>query len=343
VWLIRLSICFIGERILNVWLDVVSYAETYLKKKMTLPDKLTISSHCIPTTKRSFQMLDQESTSSAKGCVPFWNSCTVEWARRLWLPTETDLVDWGSSSWNTSLKNLGSNSWFTVKVKTTEIPLENATTSSSLSQCIMENELLKTRKEEEKKKKASVKAQEAKKRKIQEHNENVAKGWAMEDEVLLCEKESKLKELEQSHKSIPKGGKGKRALSNAMTRLKTDIRRLKSKYMLKNHVDVVEPKPIQVPLRTKRVKVTTRCETSIQTIRKWTGTTRWTYNQCVAYGREHPEIELMSDVDMSRTLRDHVASLKGANPWIEETPQSVYDHGITDYKKAVRSNQAKRV
>ena len=199
-------------------------------------------------------------------------------------------------------------------------------------------------KQEKKKKKASVKAQETKKRKIQEHNENVAKGWAMEDEVLLREKESKLKELEQSHKSISKGGKGKKALSNTMTRLKTDIRRLKSKYQLNNHVDVVEPKPIQVPLRTKRVKVTTKkgCESSMETIRKWTGTTRWTYNQCVAYGREHPEIELMSDVDMLRTLRDHVASLKGANPWIEETPYDVRGHGITDYKKAVRSNQAKR-
>src|SRR5690606_5835919 len=83
-------------------------------KKKTCKDKSTTSKRNSQNMKLS-KTSDQVSTGNAKVSCPFWNRYTMELSKKLWLPTKTDCVDLDSNWWNGYLKNLGQNSWFSVK------------------------------------------------------------------------------------------------------------------------------------------------------------------------------------------------------------------------------------
>src|SRR5690606_13529125 len=95
-------------------------------------------------------------TGNAKVSCPFWNRYTMELSKKLWLPTKTDCVDLDSNWWNGSLKNLGRNSWFSVKQsvmkKTTQENSQKiySQLQQSLWQEIMDSEQAKKEKEEKK-------------------------------------------------------------------------------------------------------------------------------------------------------------------------------------------------
>ena len=66
---------------------------------------------------KSSKTLDQGSTGTKKGCKPFWTeSCNVL-SQKLSSVIETYYAELNSNSWNTSLRNVGQNSWFSLKVK----------------------------------------------------------------------------------------------------------------------------------------------------------------------------------------------------------------------------------
>jgi len=75
------------------------------------------------------------------------------------------------------------------------------------------------------------------------------------------------------------------------------------------------------------------------TLRQWIGTCRWTYNRCVAYGRDHP----------GTTIKDLRARAVNNGPlkdlgleWAIKVPYNVRDEAARDYLKAVASNKAKQ-
>lgn len=74
-------------------------------------------------------------------------------------------------------------------------------------------------------------------------------------------------------------------------------------------------------------------------LRQWIGTCRWTYNQCVSYGKEHPSAtikELRANFVNNLVLKE-----KGLD-WAVEVPYDIRDEAARDYLKAVASNKAKQ-
>ena len=90
-------------------------------RKKTCRDK-SRTSRSNTRTMSSSKTLVQVSTSEEKGYRPFWNELSKAWSQKLWLPIKTDCVGTGSSYWNSSLSNLGQNSWFTVDQKSYQRP-----------------------------------------------------------------------------------------------------------------------------------------------------------------------------------------------------------------------------
>ncbi len=80
-------------------------------------------------------------------CVPYWTNITKDWSNQLLSCTKTDLKILDKTLWNSSLKNLASNSWFQVKVHQYE-QHEHLKSSISLSSVIMEDVQDKITKEE---------------------------------------------------------------------------------------------------------------------------------------------------------------------------------------------------
>ena len=64
---------------------------------------------------------------------------------------------------------------------------------------------------------------------------------------------------------------------------------------------------------------------------------RWTYNQCVSYGRQHPH-------PTAKELRDNFVCQEAIadKEWLKSVPQFIRDEGVRDYLKAVNSNEAKK-
>jgi len=98
----------------------------------------------IRTTKSS-PMLEVDSTIRERTFWPFWTESSKEISKLLSLHTETDCADLDSSLWNTSLRNTGLNSWFSVKMKKPlvmeqmNLPQTFFRSSLSLSQSITES------------------------------------------------------------------------------------------------------------------------------------------------------------------------------------------------------------
>lgn len=56
--------------------------------------------------------------SKSFNSTPFWNSSTDEWSKKIWSCSDSNLELVDENRWSTSLKTLGGDSWFSVKVKT---------------------------------------------------------------------------------------------------------------------------------------------------------------------------------------------------------------------------------
>ena len=63
------------------------------------------------------QMSVQGLIGKEKVLKPFWNNQCKEISQKLWLPIETDYVDSHLNFWNGSSQVMGSNSWFSMKIK----------------------------------------------------------------------------------------------------------------------------------------------------------------------------------------------------------------------------------
>jgi putative transposase len=85
-------------------------------KKKILIDKLNYSKKTTPMQK-SYQTLDQVSTSNVKVLKPFWKEFTQNLSTNLWLPIKTDCVGLDVKSSNGSYSNLILNSWFSSKIQ----------------------------------------------------------------------------------------------------------------------------------------------------------------------------------------------------------------------------------
>lgn len=73
-------------------------------------------------------------------------------------------------------------------------------------------------------------------------------------------------------------------------------------------------------------------------LRRWIGTSRWTYNQCVSYHKENPFCSI-KELRL-KFLNEEV--LKGTEfEWALNVPYDVRDEGARDFMKAVESNKAK--
>lgn len=74
------------------------------------------------------------------------------------------------------------------------------------------------------------------------------------------------------------------------------------------------------------------------TLRKWMGTVRWTYNQCVRL----VYIDKTTS-NNQKEFRAAVVSLDSpavsANPWLKEVPYDVQDDGVLDFIKAEEINK----
>ena len=116
-------------------------------KKAKSKDKSNSSEKSILTIKSSKTLnTGPKPRGRGKDCVPFWTEFTKKLSDKLWFCTKKDSLDLPVDSWNTSLKKLASNSWFTVQAKTSRTLVTSPKICSpslpSLSQAIMEKEAL---------------------------------------------------------------------------------------------------------------------------------------------------------------------------------------------------------
>lgn len=97
----------------------------------------------------SFRTSPVGSTGTVADCSPYWNACTEENSRRLWLPTSTDSHKLPESSWSGSFASLARNSWFSTilteeKKNTTTSPMTSSPSSPTLSPSITDDVLRRT-------------------------------------------------------------------------------------------------------------------------------------------------------------------------------------------------------
>ena len=86
------------------------------RKRVTSSVKSTISSKRA-RTQSSSRTLRRGSTTNARVCRRFWNVFSQEWSEKLWLPTETDSLVSGWSSWSGCSKSMTASSWFSTKIQ----------------------------------------------------------------------------------------------------------------------------------------------------------------------------------------------------------------------------------
>ncbi|GET01996.1 RecF/RecN/SMC domain containing protein [Rhizophagus clarus] len=96
-------------------------------------DRLQISDSITQNVK-----LAQGSTGNAKVLLLFWNEYTREESKKWWLPERTDCVISDSSLWDKSLKKMGLNSWYSVRMSAPKVVKPSNSPSRFLWQDIME-------------------------------------------------------------------------------------------------------------------------------------------------------------------------------------------------------------
>ena len=101
-----------------------------------------------------------------------------------------------------------------------------------------------------------------------------------------------------------------------------------------------------MPLRSRTLGfLPTEAEATI--LKRWMGTYRWTWNQCVAFSRAHP---LITGNKLQQELRAAFVSVKSTvssnRLWVRETPNVVRDLAVREFicrlstlKKLVRTGK----
>jgi len=85
------------------------------------------------------------------------------------------------------------------------------------------------------------------------------------------------------------------------------------------------------------------CEASLEKLCQWIGIVRWYYNQCVAFGRNHPEKLKQESALVLRDLCDTITSMIHDNPWVGKRPSDVRKKTVRDYCKALQINEQKGI
>jgi len=168
-----------GKRKITDQCTELSTEETPLPIKKPTLSKKSVSQG----KKRSFQKLDEDSTSNRKACETFWTSSTEEWSRNLCSARTSAWRELQQETWSKSLKDLGSRSWFTVKVKaiTAESMMTSPDSLYYLSQAITENDQQKRNQAEDKKLRQEENARVTKRQKQEERNASIPLEWNQED------------------------------------------------------------------------------------------------------------------------------------------------------------------
>ena len=238
-------------------------------KKRTCDVKSKTSNTTTQSTTSS-KTLDQDSTSNAKACVPFWNKCSVEWSKKLWLPTKTACVDTAPSYWSSSLSGLARNSWFTVtqlvditKIKQGSLQM----TSLPSPQCL----------------------------------------WRVTTD----------------------GGRLKTDANG-----KPEIKKIETDT---KHTEQKKQNDDNATMRAHKIRIYPTKQQK-KTLSHWFGSTRWTYNRCVA------AINAKTCRATKKELRAYtinaLALAETDFKWALGTPYDVRDEGMSDVLKAIETSQA---
>lgn len=305
------------------------------------PNKRKISSVNAATSSSSTQSYSRMSglVSTSKGAAsrPFWTESTKEWSRKLWLCTKTALRELDASCWNLPLRNLGQNSWFTVKVKMTPMnTMISCPSSLCLSRPITENAERRIAKEEEKK----MKSKRAKLAKEEEDDlVRLKRGMTDVEKQRLSELNE---ELENLQKQYNMKGVDKKTINGLKRRCENDINKLKAPYIerpVRPEEKEHEDSPDSDIFRATRFKVRPRTQELRTKLNQWFGSTRFVYNKCVQYSKEHPEWFSKGSAKRIRDLRDFIKKeVQVENPWLTDIPGEIKDLGVTDFNKAVNTN-----
>src|SRR5690606_10768535 len=74
-------------------------------------------------------------------------------------------------------------------------------------------------------------------------------------------------------------------------------------------------------------------------LKKWFGTARWTYNQCLAAWKTK-SLKANKATFRSLFLNESSEAVQ-KNPWLKETPYDVRDEGMNDFLKTLKTCYAK--
>jgi putative transposase len=253
---------------------------------------------------------------------PFWNSSTVDLSRKLWLPIATECVDLPLNSWNGSLKNLMSNSWFSTIVQTS-LTISQETYRTTFLQSLlyllqktMDSEHLTIKnKEEIQKNKSQLK--------------KVQKQQNLHQQQLLETPEQTQQRLDNTDDY------NKREQKRQQDKLKK-IKKNKEKCEKLNTI-YKEPEPKQQPGKSFKIKVYPDT-TQKQTLKKWFGVRRWIYNTCLR------KIKNGSVEATIKSLRTHVINNQNFsenNTWMLDYEYDLRDEAVRDLLKNIKSNKEK--
>lgn len=299
----------------------VMHASVQITKKQTLKDK----SRCLKKNiqmQNSLKTLDLDSIGTDQALDPFWNTSTQELSRRLWLPTKTDCVDLDSSLWNGSSKRLMLNSWFSMRMMTSQTCLENYQTTFlqsllSLLQKTTDSEQLIT---ENKEKLRILKKQKQDLKRQQNYLHKIA-NETPEEHLIRVKNEKNYNE---------------RVIKRTDAKNKK-LQKLKDK-CTKDGVDWTEPEAKDTPEKSYRIKIYPSTEQK-HTLRKWFGVRRWVYNRCLTL--------VNSGVKATcKDLRKMVINdenFKTKNTWMLDYEYDLRDEALRDFVKNIASNKAKEV
>jgi putative transposase len=95
-------------------------------------------------------------------------------------------------------------------------------------------------------------------------------------------------------------------------------------------------------LETRKIRVDPATPQQGELLRKWFGTARWTYNQCLTRLNDEPKTYKATK---SGGLREAVVNddkYKQVNKWVLETPRDIRAGAYIDLINAVKSNEAKK-
>ena len=292
-------------------------------KEWILKDKSNTSEENIQAMK-SLVTLDLASTSTDVASQPFWNKSCQILSKKLLYYTRTVSVDLHSNSLKWYAKSTNARSWFQAKVMLPENNKERVNSqmtycplSLSLWQSIMDRALQKKEEKESNKKKQASKSQEREEEKSQ----------TMKKEKLVKKQKATKRQREDDSEEKP----AKKQKTTKLKR-KDDIKA------------TTNPNEAKIPAgKSKKIRIypTKKQE---ETLKKWFGVVRWTYNQCLdAVKNKHIKRNMkhLREYCLNKTAFEK-EELKKCK-WVLDVPFDVRDEAMRDLLKAYKTNFAKGI